>query len=67
MCRWDGNIEVQVDVNEFRKLIEKEKKGETEEDKLHLWMQAWKIYKGEFLPDMIGGAMGRCGECSVQR
>lgn len=23
MCRWDGNIEVQVDVNEFRKLIEK--------------------------------------------
>lgn len=54
MCRWDGNIEVQVDVNEFRKLIEKEKKEKREEDKLHLWMQAWKIYKGEFLPDMIG-------------
>ena len=54
MCCWDGNIEVQVDVNEFRKLIEKEKKEKREEDKLHLWMQAWKIYKGEFLPDMIG-------------
>lgn len=26
MCCWDGNIEVQVDVNEFRKLIEKEKR-----------------------------------------
>ena len=50
MCCWDGNIEVQVDVNEFRKLIEKEKKEKREEDKLHLWMQAWKIYKGENRP-----------------
>ena len=58
MCCWDGNIEVQVDVNEFRKLIEKEKKEKRERNKLHLWMQAWKIYKGEFLPDMIGAGNG---------
>ena len=35
-------------------MTEKEKKEKREEDKLPLWMQAWKIYKGEFLPDMIG-------------
>ena len=47
-------VAVAILLNEFRKLIEKEKKEKREEDKLHLWMQAWKIYKGEFLPDMIG-------------
>ena len=23
-------------------------------DRLQLWLKIWKIYKGEFLPDMIG-------------
>lgn len=54
MCCWDENIPVQVDINEFKKLVEKERAEKREEDKLHLWMQIWKIYKGEFLPDMIG-------------
>lgn len=54
MCCWDENIKVQVDVCEFKKLVEQAKVEKREDDKLHLWIKIWKLYKGEFLPDMIG-------------
>ena len=54
MCTWDPEIAVWVDVCEFENLIALIRKEKRETDRLHLLMQAWKCYRGEFLPDMIG-------------
>lgn len=54
MCSWDPNIEVEVDVCKFKRLIEKGRKEKRVNERIHIWMEAWKIYKGEFLPNMIG-------------
>ena len=54
MCCWDENIKVWVDVDEFKKLVRDIRAEKREENRIHLWMLAWKAYKGEFLPDMIG-------------
>ena len=54
MCCWDKNIKVWVDVDEFKKLVRDIRAEKREENRIHLWMLAWKAYKGEFLPDMIG-------------
>ena len=54
MCCWDENIQVQVDVCEFDKLLEQVRVEKREDERLQLWIRIWKIYQGEFLPDMIG-------------
>ena len=54
MCCWDENIKVWVDVCEFKRLVEQVRTEKREGDRLQLWLKIWKIYKGEFLPDMIG-------------
>ena len=54
MCCWDENIKVWVDVCEFKRLVEQVRTEKREGDRLQLWLMIWKIYKGEFLPDMIG-------------
>lgn len=54
MCTWDPEIAVWVDVCEFENLIALIRKEKRETDRLHLLMEAWKCYRGEFLPDMIG-------------
>lgn len=54
MCSWDANIEVEVDVCKFKSLIEQGLKEKREKERIHIWMEAWKTYKGEFLPNMIG-------------
>lgn len=54
MCTWDPEIAVWVDVCEFENLVALIRKEKRETDRLHLLMEAWKCYRGEFLPDMIG-------------
>ena len=54
MCTWDPEIAVWVDVCEFENLVALIRKEKRETDRLHLLMEAWKSYRGEFLPDMIG-------------
>lgn len=54
MCTWDSEIAVQVDVCEFENLIEHIKQEKREGDRVHFLLEAWKSYRGEFLPDMIG-------------
>lgn len=54
MCTWDPEIAVWVDVCEFENLVALIKKEKRENDRIHLLMEAWKSYRGEFLPDMIG-------------
>lgn len=54
MCTWDPDIAVWVDVCEFENLVALIRKEKRETDRLHLLMEAWKCYRGEFLPDMIG-------------
>lgn len=39
---------------EFENLVALIRKEKRETDRLHLLMEAWKCYRGEFLPDMIG-------------
>lgn len=54
MCTWNPEIAVWVDVCEFENLVALIRKEKRETDRLHLLMEAWKSYRGEFLPDMIG-------------
>lgn len=54
MCTWDPQIVVLVDVCEFENLIDHIKKEKRESDRIHFLREAWKCYRGEFLPDMIG-------------
>lgn len=54
MCTWDSNIQVEVDVCEFEKLVDLLHKEKRETDRIHLLMKTWQSYRGEFLPDMIG-------------
>ena len=54
MCTWDPEIAVWVDVCEVENLVALIRKEQRETDRLHLLMEAWKCYRGEFLPDMIG-------------
>ena len=54
MCTWDPEIAVWVDVCEFENLVALIRKEKRETDRLHLLMEDWKCYRGEFLPDMIG-------------
>lgn len=54
MCSWDENVPVSVDVCQFRKLVQEGKEEKREENRIKIWKEAWNLYKGELLPDMIG-------------
>lgn len=54
MCEWDPKIKTCVDVCEFKEQIEAGKKEKRKPERQSIWMKAWKIYRGEFLPNMIG-------------
>lgn len=54
ICRWDNAIPVEVDILQFEELIEKGRQEEDIQKKMDAYMEACKIYKGEFLPNMIG-------------
>lgn len=54
MCQWDPEIKVCVDVCEFKEKIETGQKENREQERNNIWLNAWKIYRGEFLPNMIG-------------
>lgn len=53
MCTWDKMIPVWVDVCEFKKLVQmnQESSGEVRRE---AYRRAVSVYKGEFLPNMIG-------------
>ena len=54
MCQWNPEIKVCVDVCEFKEKIEAGQKENREQERNNIWLNAWKIYRGEFLPNMIG-------------
>ena len=54
MCIWDPDIKVAVDVCEFKQTIEAARREKTKKNKMEIYTKAWKLYIGEFLPDMMG-------------
>ena len=54
MCTWDPDIKVSVDVCEFKQTIEAARREKTKKNKIEIYTKAWKLYIGEFLPDMMG-------------
>lgn len=54
MCQWDPEIKVYVDVCEFKEIIEAGRKEKRKQERNNIWLKAWKLYRGEFLPNMIG-------------
>ncbi len=55
MCRWENEaIPVEVDAVEFEKLIGKGKKEQDQAVKTETYLEACRLYTGEFLPNMIG-------------
>ena len=54
MCTWDPDIKVAVDVCEFKQTIEAARREKTKKNKMEIYTKAWKLYIGEFLPDMMG-------------
>ena len=54
MCTWDPDIKVSVDVCELKQTIEAARREKTKKNKMEIYTKAWKLYIGEFLPDMMG-------------
>ena len=54
MCTWVPGIKVSVDVCEFKQTIEAARREKTKKNKMEIYTKAWKLYIGEFLPDMMG-------------
>ena len=54
LCTWSKNIPVWVDVHEFGKLVEKAEGTPDPYEKTSFYIQACGLYRGEFLPIMIG-------------
>lgn len=54
VCTWSKNIPVWIDVLEFEELVEKAEKTSDLNEKTSLYMRACALYRGEFLPIMIG-------------
>ena len=54
MCTWDPDIETSVDVCDFKQTIESARHEKSQKTKLEIYAKAWKLYTGEFLPDMMG-------------
>ena len=56
MCTWDPDIETSVDVCDFKQTIESARHEKSQKTKMEIYTKAWKLYTGEFLPDMMGGS-----------
>ena len=54
MCTWDPDIETSVDVCDFKRTIESARREKYQKAKMEIYAKAWKLYTGEFLPDMMG-------------
>ncbi len=54
MCRWDESIPVEVDALKFEELITQGKDKEEISEKMEIFLEACRLYTGEFLPGMIG-------------
>lgn len=54
MCTWDPDIETSVDVCDFKQTIESARREKYQKAKMEIYAKAWKLYTGEFLPDMMG-------------
>ena len=54
MCTWDPDIETSVDVCDFKQTIESARHEKSKKTKMEIYAKAWKLYTGEFLPDMMG-------------
>lgn len=58
MCTWDPDIETSVDVCDFKQTIESARHEKSQKTKMEIYAKAWKLYTGEFLPDMMGEGLG---------
>lgn len=56
MCTWDPDIETSVDVCDFKQTIESARHEKSQKTKMEIYAKAWKLYTGEFRPDMMGGS-----------
>lgn len=65
MCTWDPDIETSVDVCDFKQTIESARHEKSQKTKMEIYAKAWKLYTGEFLPDMMGEDWGACEKISV--
>lgn len=54
MCRWDSEIPTDVDCCRFEEIAEQGKRETDPDAKMQKYLQACSLYKGEFLPDLIG-------------
>ena len=54
MGTWDPDIETSVDVCDFKQTIESARHEKSQKTKMEIYAKAWKLYTGEFLPDMMG-------------
>ena len=54
MCTWGPDIKGSVDGCEFKQTIEAARREKTKKNKMEIYTKAWKLYIGEFLPDMMG-------------
>lgn len=54
MCYWDDRIPVKVDILEFEKKVQQARKETDSDIQTEEFLEACKLYTGEFLPNMIG-------------
>lgn len=54
ICKWDDKIPLEVDVDLFERTVRKCKEEEDEDKREELLCLACHLYRGEFLPEMIG-------------
>lgn len=49
-----SDVETSVDVCDFKQTIESARHEKSQKTKMEIYAKAWKLYTGEFLPDMMG-------------
>lgn len=54
ICKWDETIPLEVDVELFVNAVDRSREEEREEKREELLSLACRLYRGEFLPTMIG-------------
>ena len=54
MCYWDEDIPVEVDALKFEKKVSQARLAENTDEQVELYLEACRMYTGEFLPTMIG-------------
>ncbi|MCI9336915.1 MAG: diguanylate cyclase [Lachnospiraceae bacterium] len=54
ICYWNPQVPVREDAAEFERLFQEAEKAVEQEEKVRLYMEACRLYTGEFLPQQTG-------------